>query len=61
MGKFKLHKGDTIIVVSGRKEDKGKKGKIMRILSEKERLVVEKIHIVKEYVRANPQKNIEGG
>ncbi|MEN8154221.1 MAG: 50S ribosomal protein L24 [Acidobacteriota bacterium] len=61
MGKFKLHKGDTVIVVRGRKEDKGKKGKIMNILAEKERVVVEKVHTVKEYVRANPQKNIQGG
>lgn len=61
MHKFKLHKGDIVVVVSGRKEDKGKKGKIMSILAEKERVVVEKTHIVKEYVRPNPQKNIQGG
>ena len=61
MSKLKLKKGDSVIVVSGKKEDKGKKGKIVRLLQEKNRVVVEKVHIVKEYVRANPQKNIQGG
>jgi large subunit ribosomal protein L24 len=61
MGKIKLKKNDVVVVVRGRKEDKGKTGKIMKILPDKKRVVVEKIHIIKEYVRANPQKNIQGG
>jgi large subunit ribosomal protein L24 len=61
MQKFKLKKNDTVIVKSGRREDKKKTGKILRIVSEKNRVVVEKIHVIKEYVRANPQKNIKGG
>lgn len=61
MGKLKLKKGDSVIVIRGKREDRGKTGKILRLLPDKKRLVVEKIHIVKEYVRANPQKNIQGG
>ena len=61
MGKFKLKKGDTVIVVRGKKVDKGKTGKVLRLISGKDRIVVEKIHNVKEYVRQNPQKNIKGG
>ncbi|MBN2400511.1 MAG: 50S ribosomal protein L24 [Candidatus Aminicenantes bacterium] len=61
MQKYKLRKNDTVIVISGRRQDKKKTGKILRIVSEKNRVVVEKIHIIKEYVRANPQKNIKGG
>lgn len=61
MSKMKLKKNDTVIVVRGKREDKGKTGKIMRLLPDKDRVVVEKIHIIKEYVRANPQKNIQGG
>ncbi|MCX6557691.1 MAG: 50S ribosomal protein L24 [Candidatus Aminicenantes bacterium] len=61
MQKFKLKKNDTVIIQSGRRQDKKKTGKILRIVSEKNRVVVEKIHIIKEYVRANPQKNIKGG
>ncbi len=59
--KMRLKKTDTGIVVRGKKEDRGKTGKIKRILPGMNRLVVEKLHIVKEYVRANPQKNIQGG
>jgi len=61
MQKFKLKKNDTVIVQSGRRQDKKKTGKILRIVSEKNRVVVEKVHLIKEYVRANPQKNIKGG
>ena len=61
MKKFKLKKNDTVIVKSGRRQDKKKTGKILRIVSEKNRVVVEKVHLIKEYVRANPQKNIKGG
>jgi large subunit ribosomal protein L24 len=61
MQKFKLKKNDLVIVKSGRRQDKKKTGKILRIVSEKNRVVVEKIHIIKEYVRPNPQKNIKGG
>jgi large subunit ribosomal protein L24 len=61
MQKFKLKKNDMVIIKSGRRQDKKKTGKILRIVSEKNRVVVEKIHIIKEYVRANPQKNIKGG
>jgi len=61
MEKFRLKKNDTVIVKSGRRQDKKKTGKILRIVSEKNRVVVEKVHIIKEYVRANPQKNIKGG
>ena len=61
MRKYKLKKNDPVIVKSGRRQDKKKTGKILRIVSEKNRVVIEKIHIVKEYVRANPQKNIKGG
>src|SRR4030042_2431926 len=61
MQKMKLKKNDVVIVKSGRRQDKKKTGKILRIVSEKNRVVVEKIHIIKEYVRPNPQKNIKGG
>ena len=61
MQKFKLKKNDLVVVKSGRRQDKKKTGKILRIVSDKNRVVIEKIHLIKEYVRANPQKNIKGG
>lgn len=61
MAQSKLKKSDPVIVVSGPRADRGKVGKLMRIIPEKGRVVVEKVHMIKEYVRPNPQKNIKGG
>jgi large subunit ribosomal protein L24 len=58
---MKIKKDDTVIVVRGSRKDRGKIGKVIRIIPEKNRIVVEKVKMVKEYVRANPQKNIQGG
>ncbi|MBN1196777.1 MAG: 50S ribosomal protein L24 [Candidatus Aminicenantes bacterium] len=59
--KTKLKKNDPVIVIRGRRQDKGKIGKVLRFVPEKGRVVVEKVHVIKEYVRPNPQKNIQGG
>ena len=61
MNSTKLKIGDQVIVKRGKKTDKGKIGKVSSILLHKNRIIVEQIHILKEYVRANPQKNIQGG
>jgi len=61
MKKIKFKTGDPVIVVRGNKKDRGKTGKINQLLLEKDRVIVEKVHMVKEYVRPNPQKNIQGG
>jgi len=61
MKKIKLKKNDPVVVISGKKADKGKVGKVLRLVPNANRLVVEKVHIIKEFVRPNPQKNIKGG
>ncbi|MFO0568308.1 MAG: 50S ribosomal protein L24 [Polyangiaceae bacterium] len=42
--------GDMVAVISG--NDKGKRGKVMRILKDKDRVVVEGVNQVKRHVRA---------
>ncbi|HOW45636.1 MAG TPA: 50S ribosomal protein L24 [Candidatus Aminicenantes bacterium] len=61
MAPFKLKKNDPVIVTSGRRQDRKKTGKVLRVVADKNRVVVEKVHVIKEYVRPNPQKNIKGG
>jgi large subunit ribosomal protein L24 len=56
--KFKLRKGDMVIVNSGR--EKGKKGKILKILADKEAVLIEKVNLVKRHSRPS-QKNPQGG
>jgi len=57
----KIKKDDSVIVVRGSRKDRGKIGKVIKIDLNKCRVTIEKVHIIKEYVRANPQKNIQGG
>jgi large subunit ribosomal protein L24 len=55
--KFKVKKGDTVIVISGK--DKGKSGNITSLITNKDRVVVQGINIVKRHRKAtqeNPGK-----
>lgn len=55
---LRLRKGDMVQVVSG--EDKGKTGKIRKVLPDKGRAFVENINIVKRHTKPT-QKNQQGG
>jgi large subunit ribosomal protein L24 len=59
MNKLPFKKNDMIIVRGGK--DKGKTGKILKVIPEKERVVVEKINFVKEFIRRDQSRNIQGG
>ena len=48
--KFKIKKGDQVIVVTGR--DKGKKGEVLEVLRSESRLRVQGINLVKRHRRA---------
>lgn len=54
----RLKKDDTVIVIAGR--DKGRTGKITKIL-DSNKLLVEGVNMVKKHVRPNPNKNEQGG
>ena len=41
----KIKKGDTVEVISGRSEDKGKRGEVIRVLPENNRVVVQGVNI----------------
>ena len=53
-----LRKGDVVQVMTG--EYKGKNGKILRVLPEKGKVIVEGINMVKRHTKPN-QKNQNGG
>jgi large subunit ribosomal protein L24 len=59
MSKLIMKKGDTVIVKKGR--DKGKTGKILKVIPEKNRVIVEKVNFVKEFMRPDRSRNIQGG
>lgn len=54
----KIKKDDKVKVITGK--DKGKIGKVLRVITKKERLVVENINIVKSHQKPN-MKNPQGG
>ena len=49
--KLKIRKGDTVEIVSGKAEDKGKRGEVIRILPEESRLVVQGVNIHTKHQR----------
>ena len=61
MGRIKtpVRKNDMVVVRTGK--DRGKRGRVLRVLAEKNRLVVEGVNVIKRHTRPNPQKNIKGG
>jgi large subunit ribosomal protein L24 len=54
-----LRKNDLVIVRAGK--DRGKRGRVLRVIAETNRLVVEGVNVIKRHTRPNPQKNIKGG
>lgn len=56
---MKVKKGDTVEVITGK--DAGRRGKVLKIDSSRERIVVEGVHMIKRHTRPNPQKRIQGG
>jgi len=59
MAKVRIKKNDTVLVRAGK--DRGKRGRVLQVLPEKSRVVVEGIGLVKRHTRPNPQKNVKGG
>lgn len=56
---IKIRKNDTVIVISGK--DRGKTGKVLRVIPEKNKAVVEKVNFCKEFIRRDQSKNVQGG
>ena len=58
MAKLHIKKNDTVIVLAG--ADKGKTGKVLQVLKEKERAIVEGINLVSKSQKPSA-KNPQGG
>ena len=48
-----VHREDTVLILTGK--DRGKKGRVIRLLSKGEKALVEKINMVKRHTRPNQQ------
>ena len=58
MKKFNIKKGDTVYVNAG--NDKGKTGKVLEVLRDKDRVIVEGVNMVSKHTKPNA-KNPQGG
>ncbi len=47
--KFKIKKGDKVVVITGR--DKGKSGEVLRVLRDENRVLVQGVNMVKRHTR----------
>jgi len=52
--KVKIRKGDTVEIISGRLEDKGKRGEVINVLLENRRVVIQSVNI-----RTKHQKQVQ--
>jgi large subunit ribosomal protein L24 len=54
-----VRKNDEVIVLAGK--DRGKRGRVLQVLPERNRVVVEGVNMIKRHTKPNPQKNVKGG
>lgn len=58
MKKFKLKSGDTVKVIAG--DHKGSEGKVLSIVKDEDRVLVEGVNLVSKHTKPNAQ-NPQGG
>ena len=58
MKKFRIKKGDTVYVNAG--NDKGKTGKVLEVITSKDRAIVEGVNMVSKHTKPSP-KHPQGG
>lgn len=55
----KLRKGDDVVVLAGK--DKGKRGVVLKVQPDMEKVIVENINMVKRHTKGNPMQGKPGG
>ena len=54
-----IRTNDSVVVTTGK--DRGKRGRVLKVLPEKNRVVVEGVNFIKRHTKPNPQRQIKGG
>jgi large subunit ribosomal protein L24 len=54
-----IRRNDTVVITTGK--DSGKRGRVLKVLPLRNRLIVEGVNLIKRHTRPNPQRNIKGG
>jgi large subunit ribosomal protein L24 len=59
MTKLKVKKNDQVLVTSGK--DRGARGRVLRVLANEGKAIVERVNMMKRHTRPNPNKGVQGG
>jgi large subunit ribosomal protein L24 len=54
-----IRKNDNVVVTTGK--DRGKRGRVVRVVPDKNRVIVEGLNVIKRHTKPNPQRNVKGG
>ena len=57
--RMKIKKNDQVVILSGR--DKGKRGRVIEVLTKQNKVLVEGVNMLKHHERPNRQRGIAGG
>ena len=58
--KIRIKRNDLVVVIAGK--DKGEKAhRVLRVIADRQRVLVEGVGMIKKHVKPNPQRNIKGG
>ena len=55
----KIRKGDEVVVIAGK--DKGKRGVVLSVDSETDKVFVENVNMIKRHTKGNPMQGTPGG
>ncbi|MBA3071773.1 MAG: 50S ribosomal protein L24, partial [Nitrospirae bacterium] len=55
---FNIKKNDMVLVVAGK--EKGKKGRVLSVMLSKDKLLIERVNIIKKHMKPN-KKYTQGG
>jgi len=59
--KMRIKKEDMVIVISGKDSHDRKPRRVLQVMREDQRVLVEGANMIKRHTKPNPQKNIKGG
>ena len=59
MSKPKIKRNDQVLVIAGK--DRGARGRVLRVLPDQSKAIVERVNLVKRHTKGNPQRQVQGG
>lgn len=59
MRKYKIRKGDEVIILIGK--DKGKRGNVLSVLHDQDKVIVENVNMARRHTKGNPARGTPGG